>query len=214
MSTTGERYIGTVEDPATGEKYLGVIEESSSEKEIEVMDESTTGEKHVEVNDDSTASEKHVEVMENMFTESHKPSPPSDKPKPSSMMGLTKHLAVEVTTSHGDMVLLTCCIISGLVDSTIYNAFGTFVSMQTVITFISYNTCVVSPLQFPCFRPWPLTGVSRATQSSLALVAPHPTPPANPMAGPNPSSPSHASVSAASPSVFSLASSRPFAARQ
>ena len=149
MSSTGERYIGMVEDPATGENYLGVIEESSSEKEIEVMDESATGEKHVEVKDNSTGGEKHVEVMENMFTQSHKPSPSLNNPKPSSMIGLTKYLAAEVTTSRGDIVLLICCIISGLVDSTIYNAFGTFVSMQTVISFIPCFPYVMPLLQFP-----------------------------------------------------------------
>ena len=125
-----------VEDPATGDKYLGVIEESSSEKKIEVMEEPTTGEKHVEVKEDSTAGEKHVEVMEDMFTKPHKSSPPLDNTKPSSMTRLKKHLAVEVSTSNGDIVLLVCCVISGLVDSTIYNAFGTFVSMQTVSSFI------------------------------------------------------------------------------
>ena len=214
MSITGERYIGTVEDPATGEKYLGVIEESSSEKEIEVMEESATGEKHVEVKEDSDAGEKHIEVMENTFTQSHKSSPPLDNSKSSFMIGLRKHLAVEITTSRGDIVLLICCTISGLVDSTIYNAFGTFVSMQTVTTFISCIPSVMSLPQFPCIRPWPLTGVFRATQSSLALVAPHHTRLANPMVGPNPSSPSHSSVSAASSSVPFPAFSRPFAARQ
>ena len=203
-----------VEDPVTGEKYLGVIEDSSGEKQIEVMDQSATGEKHVEVKEDSPVGEKHIEVMENTFTGSPKSSPPLDNPESSSMFGLTKHLAIEVTTSRGDIILLICCIISGLVDSTIYNAYGTFVSMQTVITFISCSPCVMSLLQFPRLRPWRLTGDSRATQSSWALVAPHPTQPANPMVGSNPSSPSQPSVSAASSSVSFPASSRPFAARQ
>lgn len=47
---------------------------------------------------------------------------------------LRNYLFVEVTASHADILLLICCIISGLVDSTIYNAYGTFVSMQTVST--------------------------------------------------------------------------------
>ena len=126
-----------VEDPATGEKYLGVIEESSSEKEIEVMEGSTMCEKHVEVQEDSNAGEKPIEVMENPFTESHRPSPPLANPKSSFMIGLSQHLAVEIATSRGDIVLLISCIITGLVDSTIYNAYGTFVSMQTVTTSVS-----------------------------------------------------------------------------
>ena len=44
---------------------------------------------------------------------------------------LRSHLRQEVTTSHADLIMLTCSFISGLVDSTIYNAYGTFVSMQT-----------------------------------------------------------------------------------
>ena len=150
MSTPGERYIGMVEDPSTGEKYLGVVEESSSDKEIEVMEESTSSEKHIEAKEDSTSGEKHIEVMENTLPESHRSPPPLDNPKSSSMTdGLTKHLAIEITTARGDIVLLICCIISGLVDSTIYNAFGTFVSMQTVTFFISCIPCVMSFLQFP-----------------------------------------------------------------
>ncbi|KAL8727034.1 MAG: hypothetical protein Q9166_006332 [cf. Caloplaca sp. 2 TL-2023] len=41
------------------------------------------------------------------------------------------HLTAEISTAHADILFLWCCFISGLVDSTIYNAFGTFVSMQT-----------------------------------------------------------------------------------
>ncbi|KAL8923359.1 MAG: hypothetical protein Q9208_004629 [Pyrenodesmia sp. 3 TL-2023] len=42
-----------------------------------------------------------------------------------------RYLTAEVSTAHADVLFLWCCFISGLVDSTIYNAFGTFVSMQT-----------------------------------------------------------------------------------
>lgn len=48
---------------------------------------------------------------------------------------LKKHFSADVTTAHADILLLTCCLISGLVDSTVYNAYGTFVSMQTVYSF-------------------------------------------------------------------------------
>jgi len=47
---------------------------------------------------------------------------------------LKRHFSTEVSTNHADVLLLTCCLISGFVDSTIYNAYGTFVSMQTVIS--------------------------------------------------------------------------------
>ncbi|CAF9934210.1 MAG: hypothetical protein ALECFALPRED_005888 [Alectoria fallacina] len=44
---------------------------------------------------------------------------------------LRAHLRQQVSTDHADLIMLTCSFISGLVDSTIYNAYGTFVSMQT-----------------------------------------------------------------------------------
>ena len=60
---------------------------------------------------------------------------------------LKSYISVEVTASHADILLLICCIISGLVDSTIYNAYGTFVSMQTVITLLFFY---FNPLLSPC----------------------------------------------------------------
>ena len=36
-------------------------------------------------------------------------------------MQLKHHFASEVTADHADILLLLCCIISGLVDSTVYN---------------------------------------------------------------------------------------------
>ena len=78
-------------------------------------------------------------------------TPRSPHPKTSSMHGLRKHLSVEVTTSHADILLLICCIISGLVDSTIYNAYGTFVSMQTVLPLFFSSSYFQSSL-FPFFR--------------------------------------------------------------
>lgn len=51
--------------------------------------------------------------------------------KTAAVNRLRAHFAEEVSTAHADMLLLACCLISGFVDSTIYNAYGTFVSMQT-----------------------------------------------------------------------------------
>ena len=51
--------------------------------------------------------------------------------RPPASDRLRSHLRQEVNTDHADLIMLTCCFISGLVDSTIYNAYGTFVSMQT-----------------------------------------------------------------------------------
>ena len=62
--------------------------------------------------------------------------PPLDKSKPSApsrafLQRSQIYCSSQVSTNHADILLLWCCVISGLVDSTIYNAFGTFVSMQT-----------------------------------------------------------------------------------
>ena len=66
-------------------------------------------------------------------------SPPSSllssdtthSPLPSLPQRAHTHLTAELSPDHTDILLLMCCFISGLVDSTIYDAFGTFVSMQT-----------------------------------------------------------------------------------
>ncbi|KAI9649753.1 hypothetical protein NHQ30_002334 [Ciborinia camelliae] len=44
---------------------------------------------------------------------------------------MKKHFAQEVSTDHADILMLICCLITGFLDSTLYNAFKTFVSMQT-----------------------------------------------------------------------------------
>ncbi|CAF9924107.1 MAG: hypothetical protein ALECFALPRED_002685 [Alectoria fallacina] len=78
----------------------------------------------------STVRQEHIEAKDELSNESAKPSL-HPIVKPLSISGLKKHFSVDVSTAHADILLLTCCLISGLVDSTIYNAFGTFVSMQT-----------------------------------------------------------------------------------
>ncbi|KAJ5678548.1 uncharacterized protein N7477_004181 [Penicillium maclennaniae] len=46
-------------------------------------------------------------------------------------ISLAAFLNDEVQSLHADLLLFTCCLTSGLIDSTIYNAYNTFVSMQT-----------------------------------------------------------------------------------
>ncbi|KGO76314.1 Protein of unknown function DUF1275 [Penicillium italicum] len=45
--------------------------------------------------------------------------------------GLSISLKAELEPQHADLLLFACCLTSGLVDSTIYRAYNTFVSMQT-----------------------------------------------------------------------------------
>ena len=61
-------------------------------------------------------------------------SPSSSKPhqKPSTLpQQLRAYFSQTVSTQHASIPLLICCLISGLIDSVAYNAWSTFISMQT-----------------------------------------------------------------------------------
>ncbi|KAL9117243.1 MAG: hypothetical protein Q9187_006223, partial [Circinaria calcarea] len=42
-----------------------------------------------------------------------------------------RHMAAQVCRGRADVLMILCCLVAGLTDSTVYNAFSTFVSMQT-----------------------------------------------------------------------------------
>ena len=70
---------------------------------------------------DQTNEERNIPDLENSdFSQ-----------KPLAANKLRTYFSTNVKTQHTDILMLSCCFISGLVDSTIYNAYGTFVSMQT-----------------------------------------------------------------------------------
>ncbi|KAI1134932.1 hypothetical protein F5Y05DRAFT_416830 [Hypoxylon sp. FL0543] len=48
-----------------------------------------------------------------------------------SAPGILRRLSQEVNPGFGSIPLLACCFATGLTDGTLYNAYGTFVSMQT-----------------------------------------------------------------------------------
>ncbi|KAL5360436.1 hypothetical protein BJX96DRAFT_71263 [Aspergillus floccosus] len=52
-----------------------------------------------------------------------------DRPTPKG--NWVERLKTDITPAHADKLLYACCLCSGLVDSTLYNAYNTFVSMQT-----------------------------------------------------------------------------------
>lgn len=56
-----------------------------------------------------------------------------DKPKGSHVVfsRLEQHMTVNVSKSWGDLALLVCYIITGLLDSSSVQVWGSFVSMQT-----------------------------------------------------------------------------------
>ena len=126
--------------------------------------------------------------------------PPPSRLK-SRAVRFEKYFSVELSTNHADVLLLTCCIISGLVDSTIYNAFGTFVSMQTVITFLFLHLYPKSFSSFLYSEHGSSQEVSRATLYSWPSAVRRPIQLQNPTAGSNHGFPFLASVSAASVSV-------------
>ena len=51
--------------------------------------------------------------------------------RPGSLQRLHVYLTSDISTDHADLILLVGCFISGLIDGTIFNAYGTFISMQT-----------------------------------------------------------------------------------
>ena len=151
------------------------------------------------------ADSKDAERGELPRLEDQKPTPGK---RPGFVTRLRIHLNEDVSRSHSDILMLTCCLVSGLVDSTIYNAYGTFVSMQT-------GTSPLPPVS-PFLRSRPDLRVHFAytnlaiqeTLSSLASAVPRPSTPLqipNPTAGPNPSPRFPASFKPAGSSINSHA---------
>ncbi|TVY64316.1 hypothetical protein LSUE1_G009247 [Lachnellula suecica] len=55
----------------------------------------------------------------------------STKASRSTWQSTLKHLQTEITLEHADIPIIACCLVSGLCDSSAYNAWSCFVSMQT-----------------------------------------------------------------------------------
>ena len=50
---------------------------------------------------------------------------------PSRWQAALSHFKTEITIEHADIPIIACCLVSGLCDSSAYNAWSCFVSMQT-----------------------------------------------------------------------------------
>ncbi|KAI4222215.1 MAG: hypothetical protein L6R36_006315 [Xanthoria steineri] len=48
-----------------------------------------------------------------------------------SKHSVRRYLAANVSTRHADLPLLACCFVTGIIDAGAYNAWGTFMGMQT-----------------------------------------------------------------------------------
>ena len=130
-------------EDATGPTIENAVETPTSEKSEEPLSsEATLADPNSKKNSVDPATEK---ILESPSSGKQSSSPPqekgieepiSEKPeieqKPRSAIQRIKlYLISEVTVVHADLIFILCCFISGLVDSTIYDSFGTFVSMQT-----------------------------------------------------------------------------------
>ncbi|KAF1979382.1 hypothetical protein BU23DRAFT_642970 [Bimuria novae-zelandiae CBS 107.79] len=84
----------------------------------------------------STPGDSTVEKLESQ------PTPASEQSNiPNARERLSKHFSTKVETSAGYIPLLVCCFATGVTDGTVYNAYGTFVSMQTGNTiFVALGT--------------------------------------------------------------------------
>ncbi|KAL8739090.1 MAG: hypothetical protein Q9181_000201 [Wetmoreana brouardii] len=51
--------------------------------------------------------------------------------RPHSSKQLRQYLAAPINTHHADLPLLACCFVTGIIDAGAYNAWGTFMGMQT-----------------------------------------------------------------------------------
>lgn len=137
--------------------------------------------------------------------------------EPESPRSWLQYLHTEVTNKNTEYLMLACCVISGLSDSTIYN--GTLLTLPDRLHTLMFpyrsirNLCLhanrsVSPTTSTQTTP----NIPQATPSSSASAAPTQEPRQNPTAGPNPSPQSSASPSAPSSSRVSPASSAPSSA--
>ncbi|PMD60948.1 uncharacterized protein K444DRAFT_527671 [Hyaloscypha bicolor E] len=64
-------------------------------------------------------------------TEDRSPSRSLAKPRQTAWQSARSHLGNEISLSHADIPIIACCLVSGLCDSSAYNAWSCFVSMQT-----------------------------------------------------------------------------------
>lgn len=75
--------------------------------------------------------------------------PPSESPEATAKeqaraTGSSQRWTGDVDTRWGDLLLLVCFLVAGLVDSAAFNMYGCFVSMQT-----GESICAISTLAVP-----------------------------------------------------------------
>jgi hypothetical protein len=68
----------------------------------------------------------------------------------SGLKSALQYLQTEISLKHADIPIISCCFVSGLCDSSAYNAWTCFVSMQTG----NYATNVVDSIADSHFRQY------------------------------------------------------------
>ncbi|KAI4101043.1 MAG: hypothetical protein LQ339_005271 [Xanthoria mediterranea] len=56
---------------------------------------------------------------------------PSSTSEKHTKHSVRRYLAANISTRHADLPLLACCFVTGIIDAGAYNAWGTFMGMQT-----------------------------------------------------------------------------------
>lgn len=75
---------------------------------------------------DAPESEKTLPIIEPQRPEQESPSKSVSRTK-----SALRYLQAEISIKHADIPIIACCFVSGLCDSSAYNAWTCFVSMQT-----------------------------------------------------------------------------------
>lgn len=63
---------------------------------------------------------RHAENSTISITDQERGDPQGEK-QLKKETGMSRHFRVEISTQNADVLMLTCCLISGLMDSTIYD---------------------------------------------------------------------------------------------
>ena len=81
-------------------------------------------------------TDKELKMGEEELPTRENPSPSKSAkkiplPKKNYLQQVLAHLRTEISIDHADIPIIACCLVSGLCDSSAYNAWTCFVSMQT-----------------------------------------------------------------------------------
>jgi hypothetical protein len=89
------------------------------------------------------------------------------KSQRSSVSAFLQHARTEISIEYADLPIIACCLVSGLCDSSAYNSWSCFVSMQTGKTFPNLSLFFPLPAfmyysvtrRFSSAPPWQASGV-------------------------------------------------------